>query len=127
VCNWTLADQLCPDAVQILDWYHAVEHAVACGKVLLGEDSPWLPLWEDRAKALLLAGDPGAVIAELMDCVSLVPRGRGQREALDALENLVRYYRTNANRMKNRLYRENGYPMPAAQSRARTGTSCRPG
>ena len=22
--NWTLADQLCPDAVQILDWHHAV-------------------------------------------------------------------------------------------------------
>jgi hypothetical protein len=27
VCNWTLTDQLCPDAVQILDWHHAVEHA----------------------------------------------------------------------------------------------------
>src|SRR5438132_802943 len=36
-CNWTLADQLAPDAIQILDWHHAVEHAVDCGKVLLGE------------------------------------------------------------------------------------------
>jgi hypothetical protein len=40
-----------------------------------------------------------------------VPRGRGQREALEALENLVRYYRTNANRMKYRRYREDGLPI----------------
>jgi DNA-directed RNA polymerase subunit RPC12/RpoP len=110
-CNWTLADQLAPDAVQILDWYHAVEHAMDCAKILLGEDSPWLPIWERRAERLLAAGDPDAVVSEIMECVPLVQRGRGQREALDALENLVRYYRTNANRMKYQLYREEGLPI----------------
>ena len=39
------------------------------------------------------------------------PRGRGQREALDALEALVRYYRTNAKRMKYRLFREDHLPI----------------
>ncbi len=111
VCNWTLADQLCPDAVQILDWHHAVEHAVDCGKALLGEESPWIPVWQRRAEELLAAGDPGAVIAEVVDCVPLVPRGRGQRELLEAIENLVRYYRANANRMKYRLYREDHLPI----------------
>lgn len=111
VCNWTLADQLCPDAVQILDWHHAVEHAVDCGKVLLGEESPWIPVWQRRAEELLAAGDPDAVIAELMDCVPLIPRGRGQRELLEAVENLVRYYRTNAHRMKYRLFREDRLPI----------------
>lgn len=109
--NWTLADQLCPDAVQILDWHHAVEHAMDCARVVLGDESPWLPVWQGRAEALLAAGDPEALISELMDCVPTVPRGRGQREALDAIENLVRYYRTNANRMKYRLYREAGLPI----------------
>jgi hypothetical protein len=111
VCNWTLADQLCPDAVQILDWHHAVEHAMDCAKGLLGDESPWLPVWQQRAEALLAAGDPEAVISELMDCVPLVPKGRGQRDALEALENLVRYYRANANRMKYRLYREDRLPI----------------
>jgi Uncharacterised protein family (UPF0236) len=110
-CNWTLADQLAPDAVQILDWHHAVEHAMDCAKVLLGEESPWLPVWQRRAEALLAAGDPEALMGEVMECVPLVPRGRGQSEALDALENLVRYYRTNANRMKYRLYRDDGLPI----------------
>ena len=111
VCNWTLADQLCPDAVQILDWHHAVEHAVDCGKVLLGEESPWLPVWQRRAEELLAAGDPDALIAELMDCVPHIPRGRGQRELLEAIENLVRYYRTNAHRMKYRLFRDDRLPI----------------
>jgi len=111
VCNWTLADQLAPDAVQILDWHHAVEHAMDCGKALLGDESPWLPVWQQRSETLLAAGDPDAVISEIMDCLPVVPRGRGQREALDALEGLVRYYRANSHRMKYRLYREDGLPI----------------
>ena len=58
VCYWTLADQLCPDAVQILDWHHPVEHAVDYAKVLLGEESPWLAVWQRRSEELLAAGDP---------------------------------------------------------------------
>lgn len=110
VCHWTLADQMCPDAIQILDWHHAVEHAVDCGKVLLGEESPWLPLWQDRAEALLMQGEPAAVIEELLECLPLIPR-RGQKEALEALDGLVRYYRANWKRMKYRIFREDGLPI----------------
>jgi len=109
--NWTLADQLAPDAVQILDWHHAVEHAVDCGKVLLGEESPFLPLWQKRAEALLTEG-PEAIIAELMECVPEVEkRRRDKADALQALDDLVRYYRTNLQRMKYRLLREQGLPI----------------
>jgi hypothetical protein len=38
-------------------------------------------------------------------------RRRETKERLAALENLVRYYRTNANRMKYRVYREAGFPI----------------
>ncbi len=110
--NWTLADQLVPDAIQILDWYHAVQHAVDCGKVLLGEESPYLPTWQQRAETLLAAGDPEAVIRELMDCVPEVgQRRQDRREALEALDDLVRYYRNNSTRMKYQLFREHGFPI----------------
>lgn len=111
--NWTLADQLAPDAVQILDWHHAVQHAVDCGKTLLGEESPWLPLWQQRAETLLAEGDPDALLAELMDCVPLAEkrRGRDKVDSLAALDDLVRYYRNNAHRMKYRLYREHHFPI----------------
>jgi hypothetical protein len=110
-CNWTLADQLAPDAVQILDWHHAVEHGVDLAKVLLGEEDPLLPMWQRRIEELLAAGDPEALISEVMDCLPEVRKGRGQREALEAIESLVRYYRTNANRMKYRLFRDDSLPV----------------
>jgi hypothetical protein len=108
--NWTLADQLAPDAVQILDWYHALEHAMTCGKVLLGEDSPWLPAWQARAETLLAEGDPEAMLEELMACVPLAEKRRG-RDRVDSLDDLVRYYRNNTHRMKYRLYREHHFPI----------------
>jgi hypothetical protein len=112
VGNWNLADQLCPDAVQVLDWHHAVEHAVDCGKVLLGEESPLIPLWHRRAQELLAGGDPDALISEVMDCIEFVePKRRDTRERLQAIEDLVRYYRANAHRMKYRLFRDDRLPI----------------
>jgi hypothetical protein len=111
--NWLLADQLAPDAIQVLDWHHAVEHAVDCGKVLLGEESPWLAAWHARSEALLAAGDVEAVIAELMECLPYAQnrRGHDRAECIEALNNLVRYYRNNAQRMKYRLFREHHFPI----------------
>jgi hypothetical protein len=108
--NWCLAEQLLPNAIQILDWYHAVKHAVDCGKVLLGEESPWLPLWQQRAETLLAAGEPDALIAELMSCIALLP-SRGRADSLAALDDLIRYYRTNAHRMRYAAFREAGWPI----------------
>jgi len=110
--NWTLADQLAPDAVQILDWYHAVEHAMACGRELLGEESDCLAVWKLSVEQLLATGEPELFIAEMMDCVPLIKKGRRHSaEALKAIDDLVRYYRENASRMKYRLYREHGFPI----------------
>lgn len=110
--NWTLADQLAPDAIQILDWYHAVQHAVDCGKALLGEESPLLPLWQCRAETLLAQGDPDVLLAELMECLLEVDkRRRDKADALEALNNLVGYYRKNRHRMRYRTFREANFPI----------------
>jgi hypothetical protein len=111
VCNWRLADHLAPDATQILDWHHAVEHAVDCGKVLLGDDSPWIPIWQKRCEQLLAAGNPDAVIAQLTACTSETDRRRDKAAALSAIDNLVRYYTNNAERMEYDHYRDRGYPI----------------
>ena len=108
--NWRLAEQLLPNGIQILDWFHAVKHAVDCGKVLLGEDSPWLPLWQQRAEALLAAGEPNALIDELMACITRLP-SRGRGDSLAALDDLIRYYRTNSHRMRYAAFREAGWPI----------------
>jgi hypothetical protein len=126
VGNWRLAEQLLPDAIQVLDWYHALQHVVECGKVLLGEESPLLPAWQERATQLLAAGEPAALIDELMACVPLVSR-RSRNESLEALDNLVRYYWANEHRMRYALYRKAGYPIAsgAAESAHRHGLQVR--
>jgi hypothetical protein len=110
--NWTLADQLAPDAIQVLDWFHAVQHAVGCGKVLLGEDSPYLSLWQRRAEELLANGDADDFIRELMDCmVQVQAKRRDKVDAIAAIDDLVGYYRKNAHRMRYRTFREGGFPI----------------
>jgi hypothetical protein len=110
--NWNLADQLAPDAVQILDWYHAVEHAMVVGRLLLDEESPLLPLWKRRAEQLLASGDVNAMVDELMCCTAeLEARRRGVREGLQAIDQLIGYYRTNEKRMQYRRFRDLHYPI----------------
>ncbi|MFN0062415.1 MAG: hypothetical protein ACKVPX_07845 [Myxococcaceae bacterium] len=93
--NWSLASTLCPYAVQVLDWCHAVGHGMDCGKVLLGEEDIALPAWKARIEQLLMAGNIETLLAEIRAC----KEGANER-AQAALDNLLRYYETNADRMR---------------------------
>jgi len=105
--NCTLAKDLCPFAIQILDFIHAVQNAMACCKKLLGENDPGLSLWEARIRQLIDANSPDAAIRELMDCLPITT----SEEQLAALNQLVGYYRTNAKRMRYTEFREQGLPI----------------
>ena len=94
--NWNLASTLCPSAIQILDWYHAVEKGMTCARALLGEASPLLPSWKERLEQLLWAGDGEALVGELMQCLDVDI----SESALKALNDLIRYYRNNGPRMR---------------------------
>jgi hypothetical protein len=104
--NWLLAEQLAPHATQVLDWHHAIEHAMTCARTLLGEDSPLLPLWKTRCEALLASGDMDATVRELTACLD-----QCAAHQVDALDALIRYYRTNACRMRYEVYRTQGFPI----------------
>ena len=66
-------------------------------------------------KAALVTGASGGIGAAIARALheqgARVVLSGTRREALDALEDLVRYYRTNAHRMKYRLYHEDGLPV----------------
>jgi hypothetical protein len=67
--NWTLAKAIAPRAVQILDICHAIDNGMKSAKVLLGEDDPLLPLWQQSLEHLLYSGPIERLIGELMDCL----------------------------------------------------------
>lgn len=104
--NWRLADRLRPGCVQILDIRHAIENGVDCGKALLGEADLLVPLWQQRLETLLLRGASG-VLSELMDCLDETETPDERR----ALNDIVRYYRSNEKRMSYGKYLEKGYPI----------------
>lgn len=105
--NWTLATELCPLAIQVLDVPHAVHWGMLCGKVLLGEGHCLLPHWEARIHELLDADSPESAIGELMDCLEFATTA----EQLAALDDVVGYYRSNENRMQYRTFRSMGLPV----------------
>lgn len=105
--NWTLAKKCCPLAIQVLDLPHAIQNGMVCGKVLLGEVSDLLPIWEKRLRELLYAPSPDEAIRELMDCVPLAESD----EALAALDQIVGYYRANEKRMQYSHFRELDLPI----------------
>jgi hypothetical protein len=105
--NWTLASELCPFAIQILDIIHAVQHGNDCGKALLGEGDPALPLWEARIRSLIDAPTIEPLMRELMDCLPFT----STEVHLAALDNLLGYYRTNQKRMRYAHFKELGLPI----------------
>jgi hypothetical protein len=105
--NWTMASDLCPFAIQILDFMHAVQNGVACAKVLLGEGDVGLLHWEDRIRQLLGTASVDQLIHELMDCLPFIAND----EALAALNSLVGYYRANHKRMCYSEFRADGLPI----------------
>jgi hypothetical protein len=105
--NWTMASDLCPFAIQILDFMHAIQNAMVCAKVLLGEGDSALPLWDARMRQLLDAPSPDTAIRELLDCLPFTTTD----EELEALNRLVGYYRANAKRMRYAEFRAQGLPI----------------
>lgn len=102
--NWLLARTLAPSATQILDWYHAVEHASDCGKALLGEGDAGLADWKTRAEQLLRGDDFSALLEELKACRPLLDSVAQAK----ALADLLRYYETNRSRMAYADFRARG-------------------
>ena len=92
---WALQKRLYPEAVSILDWAHAVEHAATCGQQVLDDDADTMPLWRQRITTLLAAGDIDMLLFELNACFKDL-RSKKKREALTAL---IRYYTTKQQRM----------------------------
>ena len=62
---WKTAKELFPKAIQILDWYHAVEHLWAAGRTRFGQHEKELWAWVEQRKAELWNGQVERVIEAL--------------------------------------------------------------
>jgi len=88
---------------EILDFWHAIEHAWEVARLCFGPESETARCWVDNITVQLRAGKIEALIAELH---KLTTSNAQQKEALDGL---IRYYTENASRMRYDEYLRLGY------------------
>ena len=88
---------------EILDFWHALEHACDFARLLYCDGSPRADQWVHQIACDLKAGKAQEVIARLK---RLRPKSPQLRESLDSL---IRYYSENATRMRYHEYLRLGY------------------
>ena len=102
-CNWAQFEAHFTERVEILDWYHAMQHLWAAANGVYGQDTPEAQAWQKQAEAALWAGRPQEVLA-LLDQAAQQPQGHAAAEERH-------YFETNQKRMGYQAYRQAGYPI----------------
>jgi len=97
---WDWIEKQYPHALQILDFYHALQYAWDFAKVAMA-DPIHQKSWTEAIKSILLDNR----IEELLRHFQLLKRNV-QADALVMLERLIRYYQRNQHRMYYGFYRE---------------------
>jgi hypothetical protein len=104
---WRLADDRWPQARQRLDFYHAVQHLAAVGRVLFGEDKEKLKTWLKPLVRQLQNESAIKVIQQLEEILSTLPEGPSAK----AVQREVDYLREHEERMDYRAARRAGEPI----------------
>ena len=100
---WNLVSHHFPDAVEIVDWYHAVEHLWEVANASYGKGSKKAKDWIKRNKARLMEDGVDRVISSIKQW-----QPKTQDHIKIKRENL-HYFTTNANRMLYATFKLNGY------------------
>ncbi len=101
---WNWVEDCYPEAVQILDFYHALEKLGVYAALQYGEENQRKE-WMEEQKGRLLEGKAAELITDLKD----IKPAAGQ--ARKAKQDVVRYYESNLQRMQYHLYLEKGYAI----------------
>lgn len=100
---WRIVQQHYPQAVQIVDWYHACAYIAALAKAVFS-DGQQQKEWLVRVQTDLWEGKLDAVIAACREHLN------PQRED-DPAQKAVTYYTNNRHRMAYAAYRDQGYQI----------------
>ena len=104
---WRLADDRWPEARQRLDFYHAVQHLVAVGRALLGDDQEKFKAWLKPLVRQLKNESSIKVVRQLEAVLATRPGG----PAAQAVAKEVAYFHEHQERMDYRAGRRAGEPI----------------
>jgi len=104
----SIAEEHFPDAIMILDWFHAMEHIGELSNLLFGQGSRKAKAWTSRRETELWEGRLGAVFRAIDRQREKTSWTRQQREKIEATRT---YLRNNRDRMDYPSYRRLGLPI----------------
>jgi hypothetical protein len=99
---WNLVEMYYPNAVQIVDWYHACEYLAAVGKALYPHDDDLAMNWFEQHKEFLWEGETDLLIKCCQRIKDHPSAGEKARKA-------ITYFTNNQKRMDYALFRQQGY------------------
>ena len=102
---WKLVAEHFPDAVQIVDLYHAEEHVWEVAHAVYGPKSQKAEQWAKQACTLLVNGKIEELVQEISKLPKLLPASGESRSVSDRA---VDYFTTNAERMRYPQFRAQG-------------------
>jgi len=102
---WHVVSEQFPQAVQIVDLYHAKEHVWDVAHAVFGGGTPSAAAWATNACTLLVEGQIEALITAIQALPSIPPEP-GQARSIP--ERAVDYFGSNAQRMRYPTFRAQG-------------------
>lgn len=99
---WNIADECFPDAIQIVDLYHAREYYWKVARAVLGNKPKEMNYWAEKRRIELNTGDVSAVIQAIQRLSSSTEYEK------ETCEKAIGYYQKNKERMKYDEFRKQG-------------------
>ena len=99
---WNLVERYFPQAVQIVDWYHAVQYLTPIATAVRDSDEQIAQEWLKKTTTLLWQGKIDKVIRACR-------RVQYYAQAREPTEKAITYYSNNAHRMNYKHFRKHGY------------------
>ena len=99
---WNIADFHFPQAIQIIDLYHAREHYWNVARKMFSNDKKKLKSWTDKRRKELDSGNVEKVIAAMKRLSSATD------EQQEEIESQIGYFEKNKDRMRYKKFREQG-------------------
>jgi hypothetical protein len=116
--NWQLLEAQYPEAVWVLDFYHAAQHLAAAADLLFGSaPSMQKTAWYERWRTALREDLEGVakVIRTLIYHRNRTPLSQATAQALDTE---LQYFRRNADKMHYARYQAAGFPIGSGVTEA---------
>ena len=121
---WNLVSDQFPQAVQIVDLYHAKEHVWEVGQAVFGRGTSEAAAWASSACSLLVEGQIEALVSTIQ-ALPPIPPEPGQARSIP--QRAVDYFSINAERMRYPTFRAQGMHLGSgiAEAACKTVVSTR--